>query len=251
MVFIQGGTLRIGNNIGESDEKPMHSVTLSDFNIGKYEVTLDQFKKFADETGYKTDADIDGGSDIWFKNKWVKRAGVNWKCDVEGNIRIQSEYNHPVIHVSWNDAVAYCDWLSKKSGRSYRLPTEAEWEYAAKGGNKNKGYAFSGSKKIGNVAWFLENSGSNTHPVGQKQANDLGLFDMCGNVWEWCSDWYGSDYYKGSPASNPVGPSSGIDHVFRGGSWCNLPQRCHNSFRSFNYPDYRCSYVGFRLVLVP
>jgi formylglycine-generating enzyme len=167
---------------------------------------------------------------------------------MEGNIRNQSEYNHPVIHVSWNDASEYCNWLSLKTGKSYRLPTEAEWEYAAKGGSQSRGYTYSGSNNAGDVAWCMENSGNETHPVGQKQPNELGIYDMTGNVWEWCSDWYGKDYYAGSPSNNPKGPSTGWNRVYRGGSWGNDARYCRAARRNNRTPDDRDCSLCFRLV---
>lgn len=250
LVLVKGGAFRMGSN--ESvDEKPVHSVTVNDFYMGKYELTLGQFKKFIDETSYQTDAEKGDGSYIFAGGEWEKRSGVNWKCDFEGNIRSQSEYNHPVIHVSWNDASEYCNWLSRKTGKSYRLPTEAEWEYAARGGNISRGYTYSGSNSLADVAWDNENSDSRTHPVGQKQSNELGLYDMSGNVWEWCNDWYGENYYQSSPASNPKGPLSGSYRVFRG--WGSVPQRsyCRPSACCHRNPNGSIIYLGFRLVLVP
>jgi len=129
------------------------------------------------------------------------------------------------------------------------LPTEAEWEFAARGGNNSRGYKYAGSNTIGDVAWYYGNSSSKTQPVGQKRPNELGLYDMSGNVWEWCSDWYGS--YSSAGQTNPQGPSSGSDRVLRGGSWCILAQNCRVSFRSFSAPDYRYYRIGFRLVLSP
>ncbi len=251
MVFVQGGAFRMGSNDGEDDEKPVHPVTVGNFYMGKYEITVAQFRKFVDETSYRTDAETGDGSYIWTGSTWEKRSGVNWKCDAEGNQRPQNEYSHPVIHVTWNDANEYCNWSSRKTGKTYRLPTEAEWEYAAKGGNQSRGYNYSGSNTIGDVAWYDNNSGSKTHPVGQKQANELGLYDMTGNVYEWCSDWYGKDYYARSTSSNPKGPALDSDRVRRGGSWRYNPHYSRTSNRNYNTPVNRRYDLGFRVVLVP
>jgi formylglycine-generating enzyme required for sulfatase activity len=156
---------------------------------------------------------------------------------------------HPVIHVSWNDAVAYCEWLNELPAgqKGYRLPTEAEWEYAARGGEHRDKYIYAGSDNIDEVAWYWDNSKMTTHPVGQKKANALGLHDMSGLVWEWCSDWYGADYYKNSPADNPKGPASGSGRVVRGGSWGGYPQSCRVAYRDGLAPGDRSLNVGFRL----
>jgi formylglycine-generating enzyme required for sulfatase activity len=148
----------------------------------------------------------------------------------------------PVEQVSWNDAVAYAQKIGK------RLPTEAEWEYAARGGNKSKGYKYSGSNSIGDVAWYDSNSSSKTRPVGTKEPNELGIYDMSGNVWEWCSDWYSDTYYSSSPLTNPTGPSSGTYRVLRGGSWVTDDIYCRVAFRVRSYPTYRLYSVGFRCV---
>jgi formylglycine-generating enzyme required for sulfatase activity len=247
MVFVKGGTFQMGSEDGGDDEKPIHSITVSDFYIGKYEVTVAEFEKFIKAAGYKTDAEKEGYSYIWI-DKWEKMEGVYWKYDAEGNQKLRSDYNHPVIHVSWNDATAYCKWLKETTGKGYRLPTEAEWEYAAGGGNKSKGYTYSGSNTIGNVAWYYKNSDSKTHPVGQKSSNELGIYDMSGNVWEWCSDWYGSDYYKNSSSNNPKGANSGTYRVLRGGAWDGSPASCRIADRSISTPAYRYNNVGFRVV---
>ena len=250
MIAVKGGTFTMGatseqGSDANSDERPTHSVTLSDYYIGKFEVTVAQFREFINETNYRTDADKDGGSYIWNGSSWEKRNGVNWKCDASGKMRGSWEDNHPVIHVSWNDAKAYCEWLSRKTGQSFRLPTEAEWEYAARGGNKSRGYKYSGSNSINDVAWYTSNSGSKTHQVGTKSPNELGIYDMSGNVWEWCQDWYGN--YSSGSQTNPTGPSSGSTRVRRGGSWCNFAEYCRVSYRISYSPDYRDDILGLRL----
>ena len=265
MVFIQGGTFQMGSNDGEDDEQPVHSVTLSSFYLGKYEITVSQFMQFINETGYQTDADKDGGGYIWSGSEWKKSSGVNWKCDAEGNIRSQSEYNHPVIQISWNDATEYCNWLSRKTGKSYRLPTEAEWEFAAGNGSKHTKYSWGNGepfgKNGGNVAdetakrkfglsniWSGYDDGfASTSPVGSFNPNELGLYDMTGNVYEWCSDWYGSDYYKSSISSNPKGPMAGSNRVKRGGSWSYLPAFQRVASRDYSSQSNNLYMHGFRI----
>jgi hypothetical protein len=158
--------------------------------------------------------------------------------------------NLPVECVSWNDVQEFVQKLNQKTEKTYRLPTEAEWEYAARGGSTvmtGSAALYSGSNNIDEVGWYSSNSGSNTHPVGQKMANGLGIYDMTGNVWEWCSDWYGN--YSSGSQTNPQGEFSGADRVLRGGSWIYVPQRCRVSYRDYNPPGYKINYLGFRLVL--
>ncbi len=262
MIFIQGGTFDMGDNFGDGrdDEKPVHTVTVSDFYMSKYEVTVGMFKQFIDETAYQADADKDGGSYIWNGKEWKKTSGVNWKCDAEGNIRSSSEYDHPVIHVSWNDAKAFCSWLSKKTGKNYRLPYEAEWEYAVRSGGKKYKYSWGNSEPNGmqcnfadaNTSFDWSTKSANdgykyTAPVGKYPANESGLCDMTGNVWEWCEDWYDGSYYKNSPAVNPKGPNSGTHRVLRGGSWYDGPSYLRASYRISIIPAGRISDYGFRL----
>jgi formylglycine-generating enzyme required for sulfatase activity len=155
--------------------------------------------------------------------------------------------NLPVENVNCEDVQEFISRLNAATGKQYRLPTEAEWEYAAHGGNKSQGYIYSGSNDLNEVGWFFEDSNSQTHPVGTKAANELGLYDMSGNVWEWCNDW--GDNYSSSQQQDPMGASSGSDRVFRGGSWLNTAEHCRVSYR-FNYaPSHRHSYLGFRLAL--
>jgi formylglycine-generating enzyme required for sulfatase activity len=213
MVFVKGGTFQMGSNESD-DEKPIHSVTVNDFYIGKYEVTQKEWRA------------IMGTNPSGFKD-----------CD-----------SCPVEKVSWNDVQEYIKKLNAKTGKNYRLPTEAEWEYAARGGNQSKGYTYSGSNTIDNVAWYSSTSDLKTHPVGQKSSNELGIYDMSGNVYEWCTDWYGSDYYKNSSSNNPKGANSGPFRVLRGGAWNNTPAYCRFAFRFNSTPTNRINDIGFRVV---
>ena len=250
MQFVQGGTFQMGSDDGKSNEKPVHSVTISSFYMGTYEVTVAEFKAFVDATGYRTDADKDGRSDV-YTTTFMAQTGVNWKYDTRGNLRPSSEYNHPVVHISWNDATEYCKWLSKKTGKTYRLPTEAEWEYAAGGGSINR-KKWSGTSDINSLEKYANCNGNQdgfatTAPVGSQQPNTLGLYDMSGNAWEWCSDLYDSNYYEDSTSSNPIGPTLGSNRVRRGGSWFNNSQDCRVTGRDYNAPGNRNIDFGFRL----
>jgi sulfatase modifying factor 1 len=211
MVFVKGGKFRMGSNDGGSDEKPVHQVTLSDFFIGKYEVTQRQWQY------------VMGKNPSYFTG-----------CD-----------DCPVEQVSWNNVQEFIRKLNRKSGKNYRLPTEAEWEYAAKGGNKSEGFTYSGSNTIDEVAWYNKNSDSKTHLAGQKRPNELGLYDMSGNVLEWCNDWYGR-YLPGSQV-NPKGPSTGDYCVYRGGGWGYLSGSCRPSTRDRSGPGSHSFNLGFRV----
>lgn len=158
--------------------------------------------------------------------------------------------DYPMYYVSWDEAMEFCRLLSQKTGKTYTLPTEAQWEYAARGGNKADGTKYAGSNMIDAVAWYTDNSGNSTHPVGTKRGNALGIYDMSGNVWEWCKDWY-SNSYVSYDTNNPTGPSSGSYRVCRGGGWLNSASGCRVSNRVSNAPDYRSNGLGFRVVLVP
>ena len=214
MVFVKGGCYQMGDTFGDgyANEKPVHEVCVNDFYIGKYEVTQGQWQR------------IMGNNPSYYKN-----CGDN--C--------------PVEQVSWNDIQQFIQRLNNQSGKQYRLPTEAEWEYAARSGGKSEKYA--GGNDVDAVAWYDGNSGRETHPVGQKQPNGLGLYDMSGNVWEWCSDWYGEKYYGQSFRDNPDGPSSGSYRVLRGGSWNDKPRDVRVANRLGYNPGYRDYYFGFRL----
>jgi len=217
MIRVEGGTFQMGatseqSSDAYSDESPVHGVTLSSFCIGETEVTQGLWEAVM-------------GSN---PSKW-KGAGL------------------PVEQVSWKDCQEFISRLNAKTGASFRLPTEAEWEYAARGGQKSVGYKYSGSDNISDVAWYDGNSGGQTHPVKGKKANELGIYDMSGNVWEWCQDWYG--VYSGGSQTNPGGASSGSYRVFRGGSWNSNARSCRVSIRNFNSPVTRNYNLGLRLAL--
>ena len=211
MVYVSGGTFIMGGD-ESSDQTPTHSVTLSSYYICKYEVTQ-----------------------------------ALWRAVMGSNPSKFKGDNLPVEQVSWNDCQTFINRLNSYTGRNFRLPTEAEWEFAARGGNYSRHYKYSGSNYISDVAWYCDNSGNRTHPVGTKQANELGLYDMSGNVWEWCSDWYGS--YSSYSQSNPTGATSGFGRVERGGNWCGLARYCCSSHRSYYAPGNSFDNLGLRLVL--
>jgi len=224
MILVEGGTFTMGDEwmLGNEDEQPTHNVTLKSYKIGKTEVTVKQYRAFCNATGQSMPEAPDWG----------------WQD------------NHPILRISWYDAVAYCDWLSEKQGSIYRLPTEAEWEYAARGGQKSNGYKYSGSQSAYTVGWIRDNSNNRTHVVAQKKSNELGLYDMTGNAREWCADWYDSDYYAKSPSSNPRGPVSGNKRVMRGCSYGQYSYGgyCRVAKRLYGTPKLRLSYYGFRVV---
>ena len=238
---------------GDDDEKPIHEVCVDDFYLGEHEVTNAEFKKFIDETGYKTSAEKEGTG--WGLSKygakggeWGKKKGLNWKHPIYPADDVSGKMNHPVVQVSWYDAQEYIKWLNRKTERNYRLPTEAEWEYAARSGGRKEKYAGTSKKSdLGDYAWYLENSRVTTHPVKTKLPNFLGLYDMTGNVSEWVSDWYGKDYYRNSPKDNPKGPGSGEYRALRGGSWAHFPLYFRATFRYWDIPDLRDLLYGFRI----
>lgn len=216
MVYVAGGTFKMGATSEQGRdawdyEKPAHRVTLSSYYIGKYEVTQAEWKA------------VMGSNPSYFKGD-----------------------NLPVEDVSWDDCQTFIRKLNALTGRKFRLPTEAEWEFAARGGTNSRGYKYSGSNTLNSVAWCGGYSGGKTHPVGQKSPNELGLYDMSGNVYEWCQDWYGG--YSSSSQTNPVGSNSGSVRVRRGGSWYNDSWGCRVSNRYYNTPSFR-GILGLRLAL--
>lgn len=252
MIYVEGGTFMMGSTSEQTnpddDEKPVHEVDLNSYYIGKTEVTVSQFAQFIKATNYRTDADKIGRSYVWDGKEWVLQNGINWQFDAQGKLRDISENEHPVIHVSWNDAKAYCEWLSQQVGAKISLPTEAQWEYAARGGKNHQGFKYSGSNTINQVAVHsLEPA--HTVPVATKTANELGIYDMTGNVWEWCHDWYSSTYYGNSPKQNPDNIEKSSYCVLRGGSWRNGALHSRVAYRYYTDPIRSFSAVGFRITM--
>jgi formylglycine-generating enzyme required for sulfatase activity len=258
-----------GNEGWYKEEHPRHKVRITHpFHMGQTHVTVDQFAAFVKDSGYKTDAEKAGWSAVFEirdgKPDFKKEDGASWRKP-----GFEQKGDHPVVQVSWNDAKAFCDWLSKKSGKTVRLPTEAEWEYACRAGtttaypwgdkaDDGKGWANAGDQSlwkplhksgIPDEFFFSWDDGFVfTSPVGRFKPNAFGLHDMVGNAWQWCSDWYG-DYEKGA-ATNPTGPATGRFRVLRGGSWSDNASFCRSARRSFYTPSYRYRNCGFRVVLV-
>jgi len=240
MIFVEGGTFQMGSSDSDAgrDETP-HTVTVDDFYVHRFEVTFEEYDAFCEATNRKKPSD-----EGWGRGK------------------------RPVINVSWYDAIAYCNWKSKQEGLQevyrisgtsvsadwnadgYRLPTEAEWEFAAR--SRGGGEKWAGTSSASSLSSYANSRGSadgyeNTAPVGAFRPNDLGLKDMSGNVWEWCWDWYDSDYYGKSPSQNPRGPSTGSYRVYRGGSWGDYPRLCRTAYRNHWPPTFSNNLVGFRL----
>ena len=292
MAFIKGGTFTMGSEDGATDEKPLHEVTVKSFFMDKTEVTNEQFAEFVKATNYVTLAERPltakelPGLLPEFEGKtvslcyrppkgavnlrdalqwWAPVIGANWRHPDGPETDIIGKEKHPVVHVCWDDAQAYCKWAGK------RLPTEAEWEFAARGGLEKARYIW-GNEFSPNGKWMTntwqgkfphENTGEDGFkglaPAGSFQANGYGLFDMAGNVWEWCSDWYLPDYYAKSPKENPPGPTTSFDpdepgvmkHTTRGGSWMCSDSYCRGyrpSARMKTSPDTGLANTGFRCV---
>ncbi|MEX0642900.1 MAG: formylglycine-generating enzyme family protein [Pirellulales bacterium] len=276
--LLPAGTFMMGSPADElerqRDEGPAHRVRITKpFFLGLYEVTLGQFRQFVDATNYQTDAEKDR------KGGWGYTGDDSrpFKRDPQYTWRhtgFPQDADHPVVNVSWNDAVAFCRWLSRKEAATYRLPTEAEWEYACRAGTATRFYNgddAAGVARMGNVAdatmnqkfaaWMKvskvdrEKIGTSEHtdgyvftaPVGCFQANAFGLYDMHGNVWEWCADWDKADYYRDSPTDDPPGPADGTVRIRRGGSWLHSPTYSRSARRRRYAPDARNSPIGFRI----
>lgn len=246
MVYVEGGTFTMGctsEQGGEcdNDESPNRQTTVSSYYIGMLEVTQSQWEKVM-------------GTSIYQQRD---KANSSWPLYGAGP-------DYPMYYVSWEEAKEFCARLSRQTGKNYTLPTEAEWEYAARGGNKQEGTKYSGGWSVDDVAWYADDvawydddvawydgySGSSTHPCGTKRANALGIYDMSGNVYEWCEDWYANQYLQ-YDNNNPKGASSGSYRVLRGGSWSDGAGCCRVAYRGNSSPSLRSGHYGFRVVLVP
>lgn len=255
-VLIKGGVFTMGAPLNTLNSNgPQHLVQVSDFYLSKYPVTIAQFETFIMASGYETDADREGGSIFWTGSEWGQKAGINWTCDARGNT--QQDKQHPVTHVSWNDAKAYCVWLTKKISMPVRLPREAEWEYACRAATNT---LFNTGNRL--TIYEANHSGSAnrtsippkflkfTTPVGTYPANAWGLYDMHGNVYEWCEDWYSPTWYeeckKVGIVIDPTGPLTGSRSVLRGGSWSNDVTECSSNYRMNGQRELRNASAGFR-----
>jgi len=249
-----------------ADEKPVHKVQITrPFYMGAHEVTIAQYKQFVENARYQTEPERDGTGG-WGYNPDIKsfegrKLQYSWR-----NTGFRQAEDHPVVNVTWGDCVAFCEWLSKKESRRYRLPTEAEWEYACRAGTTTRYHSGDDPEALVKVAALYDATTARlfpqwqpqavnasdgyefTAPVGRLQPNDFGLFDMHGNVWEWCADWYAEDYYSKSPVKDPRGPEIGKVRVRRGGSWQTWPFYMRSSFRNWNTPETRYVLLGFRVV---
>lgn len=255
MILIPSGNFIMGQ---EGIAEPVHNVSLEEFHINKYNVSNREYCAFLNALGNQ----IEGNTE-WMDITEDKHCGIIW--DEREGIFISKEgyEKHPVINISWYGAVSYCNWLSEEnslekyygdkhnreivhmSKNGYRLPFEAEWEYACRGGSETQYYW--GNEMDGDYCWYLGNAGAVIHKRGQKKPNKFGLYDIIGNVWEWCNDWQDEDYYKKSPLINPSGPDSGAYRVLRGGSWYHEASLCRSAHRHGLAPDFRYCGMGFRL----
>jgi len=236
------------------DEHPQHAVRISQgFYICRTQVTRGQFGAFVSSSGYRTEAEKEGWAYAWKSDDWARVDGASWR-----NPGFSQQDNHPAVCVSWNDATEFCNWLSSKEQKDYRLPTEAEWEYACRAGSTTPFYtgetiSTEQANYDGNYIYGKGCKGTyrkKTTSVASFDPNAFGLYDMHGNVWEWCQDWYDEDYYLNSPDVDPRGPATGKSRVLRGGSWCREPWNCRSANRNGGSPDFRLNNNGFRVVLL-
>jgi formylglycine-generating enzyme required for sulfatase activity len=265
MIEVKGGSFLRGADDSQSylAEGPVRKIEVGSFAIGAYEVSLAEFQAFVDASGYRTDAERSGGAWIIGDDGLLAFAtGASYKAP-----GFEQGPDEPAVCVSWNDAILYCVWLNEALGlenpyrkeggawrcdflaQGYRLPTEAEWEFAARGGVAGSQGRFAGQGSAEAAGWVLGNSGGRTHARGALQPNPLGLYDTVGNVFEWCWDLFGQGYYAVSPAKDPRGPDAGLTRVARGGSWASRPRNARSTQRYARSPDEPTSFIGFRLAM--
>jgi formylglycine-generating enzyme required for sulfatase activity len=264
LVRIESGTFLMGSpekELGRGEDEKLHEVEITKpFYLGKYAVTRGQFQAFVHETGYKTEAEELARGFSWnqAKKTWEWSKDYHWR-----NPGFAQTDEHPVVEVSWNDAGKFCAWVGKKAGREVRLPTEAEWEYACRAGSTTRFFcgddeeelaryanvADAAFRKATDLSFGIQADDGHafTAPVGRFPPNAWGLYDMHGNVYQWCQDRYDPDYYKNSPKRDPQGPEMGARRVLRGGSWRSNPVSCRAAFRLMDEPERRSSYFGFRI----
>ena len=260
MVRVQGGSFTMGATSEQGsdaydDEKPAHKVTLSSYYIGETEVSQQLWQAVmgtnpsyfkpteTNSSRCSYDAFVADANKLNAKKPGTVRIPTRQEWDA-AMVTTSGSLKRPVEQVSWEDCQEFIRRLNQLTGKNFRLPTEAEWEFAARGGTKSRGYKYSGSNTLSDVAWYDVDG---THAVKTKNANELGIYDMSGNVWEWCQDWFGS--YTAGAQTGPKGPSSGSYRVFRGGSWNFNARRCRVSGRNINSPSVRSYYLGLRLAL--
>ena len=258
MALIPGGSFMMGDADGQDMEKPVHEVELDAFYMDTHEVTLEEFATFVDVTSYVTDAETNDGSIIWNGEGWEKTEGMHWRFDAAGNAHTAEESNQPVTHLSWNDANGYCEWAGR------RLPTEAEWEYAARGGEEGYKFAWGneplGTEVVANVSdenfvkvvttWPYTEGYDDGYtfgaPVGSFAPNSFGLYDMSGNAWEWCADYFDAEYYSRSSNKNPRNDDPNERRVMRGNSWDGRPGLMRASRRTSDLQSNSYADTGFR-----
>lgn len=271
MVQIPPGSFQMGTNatgigwLEKNGLRPVHSVAITrPFLMQKTHVTVAQFRAFVEDTNYKTEAEHGVGARVYNGDDWVSKEKVNWRNPgfehlefnswdwvykddlIRSDPSLVQGDSWPVVCVSWNDAQAFIQWLNAKGGGvTFRLPTEAEWEYACRAGTTGETYG-----SLDAIAWYIPNSSGHTYPVGQKQPNAFGLFDMLGNAWQWCQDKYGKDYYANSPSQDPQGPNDGEERVERGASSMNGERTVRAAARDHDEPTHRRNNLGFRVVAV-
>lgn len=246
MIFVEGGTFIMGCQDGrdidcQDNEKPANEVKLDDYSIGKYEVTVEEYLAFVDATN--------SHYPWWLEQESIYNIETGTKKNVYKDLGYRKNASKlPIVGISWKDATAYCRWLQKKTGKNYSLPTEAQWEYAARGGQRSLSYQYSGGNILSEVAWYPENSNNKPHSVGSKKANELNLHDMSGNVMERCNDYYDFNYYRNSPNNKATSDSDIKKRSIRGGSWINDANSCRIAYRYRSFEHGRGINVGFRVV---